>query len=351
MGADRDAEFYRQAFLATDDPAIVTDESFEILDVNEACLAVGDWKREDLVGDYPYVLFEDPSMFEEVVAAVSAGERWRGDFDPRTNDGRRVSGEGTVTPLTVDDEVVGYVATFVDLTSRRKQEESLRVLSRVLRHNLRNDANVVLGHLESVTETVDSAAMDAETTDGENVHHSLAVATRRIQAILERAHTIREFGRLVESDDPVLYPVAVSGAVRQAVNSVGRGDASVDVDVPDDLFVLADETVTAALRHIVENAVEHAGEAPTVEVDVEADDERVRVRVADDGPGIPEERRDRVLERDGTDIYHSRGLGLFFVDRLLDVYGGDLSVDDSPLGGCLVTLAFPRTRPEEHGLE
>jgi PAS domain S-box-containing protein len=338
---DRRAEFFRQAFLATDDPAIVTDENFEILDANQACLNVGDWEREELIGEYPYVLFEDPSMFEAVVQDVTEGRRWRGDFDAKTNDGRQVSGEGTVAPITIDGETVGYVAIFVDLTSRRKQEESLRVLNRVLRHNLRNDANVVLGHLETA----------AGRSRDEEVQHSIAVATRRVQAILDRARTTREFSRLVESDDPALFPVRVDAAVDQAVRSVDAGTASVSVDVPEGLFVLADETVTAALRNVVENAIEHGGDAPTVEVSAEADDERVRVHVADDGPGIEEDRRDRVLERGGTDVYHSQGLGLFFVDRLLDVYGGDLSIAESDMGGCLVTLSFPRTTPEKHGLE
>lgn len=336
-----DAEFYRQAFLATDAPAIVTDENFLILDANDACLKIGSWEREELIGEMPFVLFEDPSLFENIVTALVEENHWRGDFEARTNDGRQVSGEGMVAPIYNESgDAVGYVGIFEDQTSRRKQEESLRVLNRVLRHNLRNDANVVLGHLDAAAEAVED----------ETVLHSLSVATRRVQSILDRAQTTREFSRLLESDDPALYPVTVDGAIRQAVNTVEAGESTISLDIPEGIFVLADETVTAALRNVIENAVVHGGDAPTIEISVKASDDRVQVHVADDGPGIEEERRDRVLERGGDDVYHSQGLGLFFVDRLMDVYGGDLSISESDLGGCLVTLSFPRTRPEQHGL-
>lgn len=367
-----EASRYRQAFLATDDPAIVTDEEFTIVDINDACLRIGDWERDELVGDYPYALFEEPDLFQRIVESLEESNRWRGEFEARTNDGRHVSGEGSVEPLVVDGEVTGYVAIFVDHTSRRRQQESLRVLNRVLRHNLRNDANVVLGHLESAAERVAD----------EDVQQSLAVATRRVEAILDRANTTREFSRLlVESEDPTFYPVTVEGAVRQAVNTVDTRTATVSVDVPENVYVLADETVTAAIRNVVENAVEHgstgregrspsgtraepgdsqtqsgdavdhAGPEVTVRVSVSADEQRVRIHVADDGPGISPERRNQVLERGSTDVYHGQGLGLFFVDRLMDVYGGDLDIDESEAGGCLVTLSFPRVRPEEQEFE
>lgn len=336
------AERYRQAFLATADPAIVTDENFTIVDVNDACLRIGDWEREELVGDYPHTLFEKPDLFERIVESLQESSHWQGEFEARTNDGRRVSGEGAVESLVVDGEVTGYVAIFVDHTSRRRQRESLRVLNRVLRHNLRNDANVVLGHLEAAAEAVGD----------DDVRQSLAVATRRVEAILDRANTTREFSRLlVERETHTFYPVSVDGAVRQAVNTVDTREATVGVDVPEQVFVLADETVTAAIRNVVENAVHHAGPDPTVEIRLEADDDQVRIHIGDDGPGISPERRDQVLERGSTDVVHGQGLGLFFVDRLLDVYGGDLAIDESEWGGCLVTLSFPRTRPEEHGLD
>lgn len=343
MVADSDdAELYRQAFLATGDPAIITDEVFLIVDVNEACLRMGDWEREDLIGSYPYELFEDPEVFGDVISDIGMDGRWQSDFEARTKDGRQIRGEGTAAPLVIDGEIEGYVAIFVDQTSRRKQEESLRVLNRVLRHNLRNDANVVLGHLETVADGVED----------ETLLHSLSIATRRVEAILDRAKTTREFSRLlVENDDPAFYPVNVDGAVRQAVNTVDTHGAAVSIETPAGVYILADETVTAALRHVIENAVEHGGEAPTVDITVKEGASRVTICIADDGPGISPDRRDRVLERGGNEVHHGQGLGLFFVDRLMEAYGGEVTIGESERGGCLIELQFPKTTPEKHGIQ
>jgi signal transduction histidine kinase len=237
----------------------------------------------------------------------------------------------------VDGERRGAIFGFVDLTDRHNRQESLRVLNRVLRHNLRNDANVVIGHLETASELA---------TD-EQVAESIDVAKKRMKGSLDRAQTARAFSRhLVADREATLYPVDLAGALRQAINTVDTEAATLRVDVPSELHILADETVTSALRNVVENAVEHTGPAPTIVIDAVSDEERITLRVADDGPGIPPERRDRVRERGGSAVRHGQGLGLFFVDRLLDVYGGELTIDESDLGGCLVLLAFQRANAE-----
>jgi signal transduction histidine kinase len=72
--------------------------------------------------------------------------------------------------------------------------------------------------------------------------------------------------------------------------------------------------------------------------------ERLLVTVEDDGPGLPEGRRDEVLKR-GARLDESApgsGLGLSIVDELARAYGGSLTLSDSPLGGLKVEVVLPR---------
>ncbi|MFB6086951.1 MAG: ATP-binding protein [Haloarculaceae archaeon] len=337
---EADTDRFRLMFHAASVPALITDPEFRTLAVNDAFLSLGAWERDRVLDGTPAVLFEDHRVYEDATATLEAGGVWTDTFVARGENGWRKHVEGRATPLRDSGDLLGYGFVFEDRTEFRQQAEGFRVLNRVLRHNLRNDANVVLGHIEDVRERLD----DAEARE------ALSTAATRIESILGRADTTREFARLLAEDgSDVLYPVRVDGAVRQAINPLDTDGATVSVATRDgEQFVLADETVTAAVRSLVENALEHAGESPTVEVTTCRRGDRVVVRVADDGPGIDPAVEDQVFARNETPVRHGQGLSLFFVERVMAVYGGTVEVDDSEAGGARVDLVFQRVDPSDH---
>lgn len=100
-----------------------------------------------------------------------------------------------------------------------------------------------------------------------------------------------------------------------------------------------------ALRNLIENAVRHA--TSTVSVTVTGDGETVRVLVADDGPGISPEDRERVFDR-FTRLDEARdrgrggaGLGLAITRQLALRMGGDVQVVDGPAPGAHLRLTLP----------
>ena len=79
------------------------------------------------------------------------------------------------------------------------------------------------------------------------------------------------------------------------------------------------------------NAVEHGGDASTVEVTVAAEPgNRVTIAVADDGPGLPAVERDLLRGGTETPLNHGDGLGLWLVNWIVTDVGGtlDVTVDD-----------------------
>ncbi len=71
--------------------------------------------------------------------------------------------------------------------------------------------------------------------------------------------------------------------------------------------------------------------------------QRLVITIEDDGPGIAPEDRPRVLERGvrADENVPGHGLGLAMVRDTVDLYGGQLEVDESPLGGARFTLRLP----------
>ena len=95
------------------------------------------------------------------------------------------------------------------------------------------------------------------------------------------------------------------------------------------------------LGNLLENAYKYCRSRVSVAV---RDGATVAVVVEDDGPGVPVEARDRVLERGArADSAHAgQGIGLAVVAELVAAYGGRLAITESELGGARVTLEIPR---------
>jgi len=109
------------------------------------------------------------------------------------------------------------------------------------------------------------------------------------------------------------------------------------------VLVLGDWTaLERALSNLVQNAIAHGGNTGTISVYVERNG---TIEVADAGPGIPPEDRDRIFEP----FYRLRpmtaghGLGLNLARDIAHRHNGHLSVNDSPEGGAAFRLALPRS--------
>jgi two-component system OmpR family sensor kinase len=196
------------------------------------------------------------------------------------------------------------------------EREKFAVLSRVLRHNLRNDATVLIGQSERLASELDD---DALAPSAELLHD-------RSRAVGDLATKTKV---MVEALDRRSTPNArlnVHDVVAGAVDAAGTDADAVTVDVPDDLWLWADDGVETALTELIENALEHGGER--VRVTAESDAETVRIRVADDGPGVPDDERDVLTgESEITQLKHGSGLGLWVARSVAESAGGRLTFD------------------------
>ncbi|UIO99661.1 PAS domain S-box protein [Halobaculum sp. CBA1158] len=336
-----DPVVYREAFRETVDPAVITDTDLVITDVNDAAREFTGYDREELIGSTPATFVSDEAVYADIEETVREGERWADEFEFTTRDGGLVYGHGCASPLVIDGDTRGYALVFSDMTRRRRYEESLRILNRVLRHNLRNDANVVLGHVERVADEV------AERVDGPGVASlldSLDTAADRVDDMLERARTTRRFSGVLAGDTGTLRPIDLAAALEEAVADAPTADVSVTDEVSGPLPVLADEMLPSALYAVVENAIEHNDAAhPRLHLSAREEDDRVVLSIADNGPGIDPSRHDEIFGYgEHTQVEHGEGLSLFFVDRLMEVYGGEVDIRANDPDGTVFTLGFRR---------
>lgn len=217
-----------------------------------------------------------------------------------------------------------------------RQREELQVLHRVLRHNLRNDLNVISGYVELVRDNPDSPKRDEwcqQVLDGvEGLQHYTERA-REIHQISAGDDRTRSFD-LTKTVSNVL---ATNPAVTNAVD--------IKTTLPESAPVEANHKLPLAVDELVTNAIEHNDtETPAVELTVTPDrgpPASTQVIVEDNGPGIHRETIE-VLERAREEqLLHHSGLGLWMVYWTVMASEGDLTIEPLDERGTRVVVTLP----------
>lgn len=209
------------------------------------------------------------------------------------------------------------------------ERERFDYLNHLMRHDVLNAMSVVIGlaHL-----------LEEDEPDPER-RERLADIRRRSESV---AGFISRMRTLVEATNPEspLYPVDLAAVTREAVATVrlGNDDAVVETDLEGRAPVQANALLSSVVENLVGNAVEHNDtDRPHVHVSVRQEDDRVALRVADDGPGFPPDRREEAFEPSGRGDH---GFGLYLTRSLVERYGGTIEVSDNDPRGSVVTATF-----------
>jgi PAS domain S-box-containing protein len=320
-----------------------SDDWSEVLFINSAYESVWGRSIDDLEADptdfvrgiHP----ADRDGVEESMARLSGGEQINVEYrvDAANSYQTWVWVQGY--PLFDDDGAVDSVVGFArDVTDRRERERQLLVMDRLLRHNLRNEMNLILGHAEQAREN-----------GGEAVEADVARIVETGEHLLRTVDKERDIVGLLTNDperiaiDLVALVTDVCGRVRER-----HPEATIEVTLPETAAVHAVPKLSMAVYELLTNAIKHATEDdPTVALTVSADDAEVTLSVADEGPPIPIQEI-RVLrgERDVRSVYHGSGLGLWLVYWAVDRSGGDLEFRTADRGNT-VSLLLDAVDPDE----
>jgi two-component system, OmpR family, osmolarity sensor histidine kinase EnvZ len=118
-----------------------------------------------------------------------------------------------------------------------------------------------------------------------------------------------------------------------------RAGALLELDVPPDLTLkLRADAVRRAVTNLVDNARRHARHVVLAAM---AQDRSVLVTVDDDGPGIPADRRESVFKPFESGSSGGTGLGLTIARDIVRAHGGEIVLEDSPLGGLRARIRLP----------
>lgn len=349
----QESDLVRQQFeMAVEQTAhavYITDTEGRIEYVNPAFERVTGYDAADVIGEPTSLLQSgdhDDEWYADLWETVLSGEQWQREMVDTRADGERVVLDQTISPVTTDDgEIERFVAVARDVTERRghedqisTQRDDLDLLNQVLRHDVRNHLQLVTAYADLLGDHVDDEGEEYLRIVRESAEDAVALTT----AAKEMAEVM--LGTATENG-PVHLPAAIRAETDEIRSAYPEATFHVQEDLPA-VDVSADSMLRSVFRNLLKNAVQHSDRAaPTVWVSAETDGDAVTVRVADDGPGVPEGQRAEIFGKGerGLDSPGS-GIGLFLVQKLVEGYDGTVWVEDNDPAGAVFVVELPVAR-------
>lgn len=327
----RDAEVFREAVEQAGHAIYITDRGGNIEYVNPAFEEITGYSAEEAVGENMRVLESsenDRAVYVDLWDTVLSGDVWQGEMVNQRKNGGKYYTKQTVAPVKNDrGRIERFVTVTTDITERKRRQQRLQVLNRVLRHNLRNHMNVIVGYADMLME---EAREPGEIEEIKQTGEELVELSDKARNIEE---TLRKGSRPQR-------PKELVGILERKKEEFEREhpEIQLSLDAPEEAWVVADNRLGNVVHEVIGNSVYHNDRDPEVEIGVLETDGRVEVEVRDNGPGIPEHERQVMGMGRETPLLHGSGLGLWLVNWIVDSYGGDIEIRDNEPRGSVVRI-------------
>jgi len=201
-----------------------------------------------------------------------------------------------------------------------RERDRLEEFASLVSHDLRSPLNVATGNLDLIRERLREEHEDLSQID------TIARSLNRMETLVEDMLTLARQGTAIDETE------SVSLATLAEECWEGVDTAAAELVVVDDFRFRADRSrLRQAVENLFGNAVAHAGESVRVEVGPLPDGDGFYV--ADDGPGIPADRRDGVFDAGVSTDPEGTGFGLKIVAEVADAHGWALDLVDAADGG------------------
>ncbi|WP_340097899.1 PAS domain-containing sensor histidine kinase [Salinibaculum salinum] len=241
-----------------------------------------------------------------------------------------------------DGTVVQMVESAFDVTERveyeerlREQRDNLEVLNQVVRHDIRNDLQLVTAYAELLADHVDDVGQEHVETLRESADHAV-----------ELTETAREMADVMltttDSHDRVNLRSTLETELDEVRTTYPDAAITVDGSIPA-VPVLANDMLDSVFRNLLKNAIQHNDkDLAEVTVSVTERDTEIAVEVGDNGPGIPDGQKDDIFAKGETGLEsEGTGIGLYLVQTLVSEYGGTVTVTDNDPDGAVFTVTLP----------
>ena len=315
------------------------------------------WTEAELKGKAVHAIFHRHSNGDEdecpVLRSTQSGETYRIDDDSFIRRDNTLMPVAYVsTALVEDDQVVGSVTAFHDITERKQAEEErekliaeLDAFAGTVAHDLKNPLNLIINHAEAVASFTD-------TLDHETRHRYLKTIVKnsnKMNTIINELLVLAS----VSGSEVVVRPLDMPRIISEALQSIAHLDEieGSQLNLPREWPVALGHApwVEEVWANYISNGLKYGGSPPRLEVGAnEQDNGFVRFWIKDQGDGLTDEEQSRLFvpfTRIHTNVRaKGHGLGLSIVRRIIEKLGGEVGVESEKGQGSLFYFTLPKPK-------
>ena len=325
-------ERYRTIFESANDAITIMDGE-KFIDCNEKAEEMFGCHREEIIGRTPWDFspVEQPDgrtskekSLEKIEKALDGEAPFFGWVHSQKN-GTEFYTEVSLNRYDINDGSK-VIAVIRDITDRKEAQERKKFLHTMLRHDVGNKTQTAKGYLKLLKDKYD---------DEELIDKTIRVV-KEAQDIIEKVEKLRKL-----EEEKKIRDVYIQPFIKEVLSKYEHHLKEIDIDLKmeeEKLQVKAGPLLEALFSNLIENSINHSS-CDRIRIKVLSQDEKALIQFEDDGIGIPDEKKDKVLEKGFTDGKHGgSGLGMYLVKKIIDNYDGNLEVKDSELGGARIDI-------------
>lgn len=293
------------------------------------------YKPEELL-DKQFLEFVDEADHESIRNAIEQCQTnpeaiKRVEYRVHSADGEWRIFEGACENFLDNPFVEGFVLSSRDITDRKHREQQLKEtkaeleqsnerlerFASIVSHDLRNPLGIAKTYLDFARDTGDSDDFEA-----------IEEAHQRMEDMIDTLLTTARAGEAVEE----FQPVDIEAVANDAWENAETGEATLKMGIPHNIAVAGDyDRLLHIFENLFRNAADHNEESVTVEVGLLSNHDGFFI--ADDGIGIPEDKRDEVFDYGHTTSDEGTGFGLDIIEDFVEAHGWEITVTESSTGG------------------
>ncbi len=283
--------------------------------VNNSLCDITGYTQEELTGQSTRMLYRDEEEYSRIDRELYNNIAGKGvaslEAKIRRKDGRLVDVIFSLSPFDPENPSSGLTATIVDVTERKRAEESLKragsqvaLLTSITRHDILNQLTLLRGYLSHMRK--------------QEITETMADLIRKEESIAETIRNQIIFTR--DYRNVGVYPpdwIGIPETITTLQQTMPLGSVSLRADIGD-LEIYADPLIEKVFSNLIETSTRHGKHVTGIHLSFRHEGKDLLLVYEDDGAGIPDEEKDLIFSREYT---KTSGYRMLLIREILSITG------------------------------